>query len=58
MNLRLQFDTQDINWNLVIALLQKVGLAYQEWLYLPTLKECKKMDLQNKNSEQRKTTNR
>lgn len=28
MNLRLQFDTKDINWNLVIALLQKVGMAY------------------------------
>ncbi|MDA3867275.1 MAG: GNAT family N-acetyltransferase [Salinivirgaceae bacterium] len=28
MNLRLQLDTKNINWNLVIDILQKVGMAY------------------------------
>lgn len=28
MNLRLQFDTVGINWDLVVEILQKVGMAY------------------------------
>ena len=28
MNLRLQFDTKNINWNLIVEILQKVGMAY------------------------------
>jgi len=28
MNLRLQFDTANINWDLVVEILQKVGMAY------------------------------
>jgi len=28
MNLRLQFDTKNINWNLIVDILQEVGMAY------------------------------
>ena len=28
MNLRLQFDTKNINWDLVVDILQKVGMGY------------------------------
>lgn len=30
MNLRLQFDTKNINWSLVVDILQKVGMGYRE----------------------------
>lgn len=28
MNLRLQFDTKNINWDLIVDILQKVGMSY------------------------------
>ena len=32
MNLRIQLDTTNINWDLVVEILQKAGMGYQDIL--------------------------